>query len=100
MKQRRKKIKKRKTIKLKPKDRKTAPKKRQKGGATERKILEVRTITLFVANCVLAKQTKREGLDGTNTQSERVSNTADAQNIPVPKLVFDNLAHPATISCG
>ena len=58
------------------------------------------TITLFVANCVLAKQMKREVLDDINTQSERVSKTADAQVIPVLTLVFDYLTHPPTISYG
>ena len=76
---------------------KTAPNKRKKR-RFNRKVDPGGTIALFVAYCVLAKQKKREVLDGINTQSERVSKTADAQNIPVPKLVYDNLTHPPTIS--
>ena len=49
---------------------------------------------------MVPKQTKREVLDGINTQGERVSKTAGAQNILVPKLVYDNLTHPPTISHG
>ena len=45
-----------------------------------RKVNPGGTITLLVANCVLAKQTEREVLDGINTQSERVSKIADAHN--------------------
>ena len=56
------------------------------------------TITLYLAYYALAKQTKREVLDGINTQGDRVSKTAHAQNIPASKLVYDNLTHPPTIS--
>ena len=52
----------------------------------------------MVANCILAKHTKREVLEDINTKGDGVSKTADAQNIPVPKLVYYNLTHPPTIS--
>ena len=65
-----------------PKDQNTENPPLRKGRKENKKIDPGGKMTRFVANCVLAKQTEREVLDGINTQSERMSQTADAHNIP------------------